>query len=312
MSGPVLIPAMVRGGYGKAYSAALVGSAAIIGPIIPPSIPMIIYGALSDTSVVRLFLSGVLPGVLIGLYLMVVNSRIARRRAYGGEPPVLSRRDKLRVTWWAMPALLAPVIILGGMISGIVTPTEAGFLAVAYSLLFVVFTGRFRAGVLARLCGTVAVNSSVVLIIIGSAASFGWILANLGVGPQIVGMFLSLSSNKWLVLALVNVLLLFLGCLMDPIAIMVLFTPVFVPLMKTLGIDAVHFGLVMTINLMIGAMTPPVGYLLFVSSAIAGSRIEDVIRKSVPFLVALLVCLLVVTFVPGFVLFLPDLLMGPQ
>lgn len=310
MSGPVLIPSMVRGGYGKAYSAALVGAAAIIGPIIPPSIPMILYGALADTSVARLFLSGALPGVMIGIYLMFVNGRIARRRGYGGEALRPTLPQRVGVTWKATPALLTPVIVLGGILTGVVTPTEAGLLAVVYAMLLGLLYGAFRLGELSRLWGQVALDSAIVLIIVGSGASFGWILANLGVGPEVVKALLAISENKWVVLAIVNVILLVLGCLMDPIAILVIFTPVFVPLMKTLGVDLVHFGLIMTLNLMIGLMTPPVGYLLYISTAISGARMEDVVRESVPFLIALFVCLIIVTYVPAFVLFLPDLVMG--
>ena len=313
MSGPILIKSMVNAGYGRAYSAALVGAAAIIGPIIPPSIPMILYGALADVSVARLFLSGAIPGVMIGVYLMICNHFICVRRGYGGiQGPRASVRERVRVVIGALPALAAPVIVLAGIIGGVVTATEAGLLAVAYAALLGIAYRKLNARILWEILGSVASDSAVILLIVGAGASFGWILANLGVGPAVVETLLGISKDKYVILALVNVLLLILGCLMDPIAILVLFTPVLVPVMKAIGVDLVQFGLIMTLNLMIGLMTPPVGYLLFISAAISGATVRQIVRESLPFMAALLLCLLIVTYIPWIVLFLPDMIMGTK
>ncbi|MGE3927653.1 MAG: TRAP transporter large permease [Lautropia sp.] len=313
MVGPIMIRSMVQSGYGNAYSAALVGTAAILGPIIPPSIPMILYGALADTSVARLFLAGILPGVLIGAYLMVCNHRIAVRRGYGGSTgPRLPMAERIRMVLYALPALFAPVLVIGCMVTGIVTATEAGLVAVFYSALLGFIDRRLNLRILWEILGTVARDSAVILLIVGAGSSFGWIMANLGIGPAIVETLLHISNDKYVILALVNVLLLILGALMDPIAILVLFTPVLVPVMTQLGVDLVHFGVMMILNLMIGLMTPPVGYLLYISASMSGARLRDIVRESIPFMIAMLVCLLVVTYWPYFVLVVPDLLMGPQ
>lgn len=308
MTGPVLIPSMVNAGYGRAYSAATVAAAAVIGPIIPPSIPMIIYGAVTDTSVARLFMAGAVPGLVIGVYLMICNHLISSRRGYGGAAR-LPWRDRWAITLPAIPALLTPVIILGGMVGGVVTPTEAGLIAVLYALLLGFAYREFTLRSLYELAGEVSVSVGGILLVVGAGASFGWILANLGVGPAVVAALLSLSTDPATLLLLVNVLLLILGCLMDPIAILLIFTPILAPLMAQIGVDLVQFGVIITLNLMIGLITPPVGYLLFISSAIAKVSVDAVIRESWPFLIALLLCLAMVTYWPDFSLALPNLIL---
>ena len=313
MTGPILIKSMVNAGYGPAYSAALVGAAAIIGPIIPPSIPMILYGALADTSVARLFLAGAIPGVMIGIYLMVCNHIVSVKRGYGGS--TLRRatfKEAISVILRAAPALFAPIIVLTGIIAGIVTATEAGLIAVFYAAVLGFAYRRLTITSLWQALGQVATDSAVILLIVGAGSSFGWIMANLGVGPAIVKSILTISTDKWVILALINGLLLVMGCLMDPIAILVLLTPVFVPLMKEIGVDLVHFGVMMTLNLMIGLMTPPVGYLLFLSSSMSGASVKDIVKESMPFMLALFLCLLITTYVPWIVLLLPDLILGTR
>jgi tripartite ATP-independent transporter DctM subunit len=308
MTGPVLIPSMVKAGYGRAYSGAIVASAAVIGPIIPPSIPMIIYGAMTDTSVARLFIAGAIPGLVIGLYLMICNHIVSTRRGYGGADRI-PWGERWRMTLSAFPALLTPVIILGGMVGGVVTPTEAGLIAVLYALALGILYREFTWRSIWSLSGEVSVGVGSILLVVGAGASFGWILANLGVGPAVVSALLSISSDPFVLLLLVNLLLLILGCLMDPIAILLIFTPILAPLMTQIGVDLVQFGVMITLNLMIGLITPPVGYLLFISAAISKAKVDDIIKESWPFLVALLICLAMVTYWPGFALALPDFLM---
>lgn len=308
MTGPVLIPSMINAGYARAYSGAIVAAAAVIGPIIPPSIPLIIYGAMTDTSVARLFVAGAVPGVVIGLYLMVCNHLVSTRRNYGGSERV-PWRERIRTTVSAFPALMTPVIILGGMVFGIVTPTEAGLIAVVYALALGFLYRELSIRSIWTLSAEVSVGVGTILLVVGAGASFGWILANLGVGPVVVEALLSITTSPLLLLLLVNVMLLVLGCVMDPIAILLIFTPILAPLMMQIGVDPVQFGVLMTLNLMIGLITPPIGYLLFISAAISKSKVESVVRESWPFFIALLICLAMVTYWPDFSLALPNLLM---
>jgi tripartite ATP-independent transporter DctM subunit len=311
-TGSVLIPAMKRQGYHAAFSAAITAAAATIGPIIPPSIPMIIYAVVAEVSVGSLFLAGVIPGLLMGAYLFVVTYIISRRRGY----PVQLRctwRELVTATRRASWALMAPVIILGGIITGVVTPTEAGILAVIYSL--VVGFGIHRELKVRDLPGIfcrTAVGTAVIMIIVGASGVMGWLVANLRVGEAVVSGVTALTQSPWMILLLMNLFFLIVGCLMDPLAGMLIFIPVFMPLIKHVHIDPIHFGLVVVLNLMIGLITPPVGYLLFMSAEMAEVSIDAVIREVTPLLIALLAVLALSTYWPGMVMLIPNLFRGIQ
>ena len=307
-TGSVLIPAMKRQGYSAAFSGAITAAAATIGPIIPPSIPMIIYAVVAEVSVGSLFLAGVIPGLLMGIYLFVVTYIISRRRRY----PVQMRstwRELVTATRRASWALMAPVIILGGIVTGVVTPTKAGVLAVVYSL--VVAFGIHRELKVRDLPGIfcrTAVGTAVIMIIVGASGVMGWLVANLRIGEVVVAGVTALTQSPWMILLLLNLFFLVVGCLMDPLAGMLIFIPVFMPLIKHVHIDPVHFGLVVVLNLMIGLLTPPVGYLLFMSAEMAGVSIDAVIREVTPLLIALLAVLVLSTYWPGMVMAIPNLL----
>ncbi len=310
-TGSVLIPSMKRDGYHAGFAAAVTAAASTIGPVIPPSIPMIVFAAIGEVSVGRLFLAGVAPGLLMGLYLMATVFWISRRRGYPTQPRA-GWRELRRATAEAIWALLAPVIILGGILAGFVTPTEAAALAVLYSLIVGIFIHReLRWRDLPRILRQSAVGTGVVMIIVAASGIMGWEVANLRVSAQVVGGILAVTREPWAILLLVNALFLVLGCLLDPIAAMIIFVPVLLPLVKQVGIDLVHFGLVVVLNLMIGLLTPPVGYLLFVSSALADVPVEAVVREARPFIVALVVVLLLCTYWAPMVLWVPNLLLGP-
>jgi tripartite ATP-independent transporter DctM subunit len=309
-TGAVLIPAMKRQGYDADFAAAITSAAATIGPIIPPSIPMIIYAVIAEVSVGSLFLSGVIPGLLMGLYLFIVVYFISRRRGY----PVSTRcgwREFLRAARRAIWALMAPVIILGGIVTGVVTATEAGVLAVVYSMAVGFFIHReLRLRDLPGIFCRTAVGTGVIMIIVGASGIMGWLVANMKIGDAVLSGVAALTQNPQMILLLMNLFFLVVGCLMDPLAGMLVFIPVFMPLIKHVHIDPVHFGLVVVLNLMIGLLTPPVGYLLYMSSEMAGVSIDAVVREVIPLLIALLVVLAISTYWPGMVMFIPNLFQG--
>ena len=309
-TGAVLIPSMIRSGYGAAFSAAVTASASTIGPIIPPSIPFVVFGILASVSIGRLFLGGAIPGILMGLYLMVVVFLVSKKRGYG-------RGEKISGTGlWAaftsaLPALLLPVIILGGIVGGAVTPTEAAVLAVLYALFLGVFVYReLTLSSMAQVFCEAALTTGVIMFIVAGASLLAWMMTREQVGPTLVGAVTSITRNPHLVLLLLNVILLILGCFLETLSLMILLVPVLMPLINALGIDPVHFGVVFTLNLMIGLITPPVGMSMFIACSIARIRLADFAREIPLFVVALVVVLLLITYYPLLVLFLPNLLMG--
>ncbi|MAF06235.1 MAG: C4-dicarboxylate ABC transporter permease [Acidiferrobacteraceae bacterium] len=307
--GSVLIPSMKKSGYPGPYAAAVTAASSTIGPIIPPSIPLVVYGLIGQVSVGKLFLGGAIPGVMMGVYLLITSFAISRRRGY---PAIqwAGLKKLLRSGLDAGLALIMPFIIVGGITSGVVTPTEAGVIAVVYALLLGCFVYR-EIGLqdLPRILGNTMVNSGTVLIIIASSGLFSWIIANMKLGEVLVGFFLSISTNKWVILGILNIFFLLWGCVLDPVTAMIILLPIFIPLVQELGIDLVHFGVVVVINLMIGLVTPPVGILTYLSASIAEARLENVMKESIPFLLALLIVLIMCTYWPALVMWLPELLM---
>ena len=286
------------------------GAASTIGPIIPPSIPFVVYGGIAGVSVGRLFLGGVVPGVLMGFFLMGAVYLVAKRRAYRAEGWT-SLSQTLRNIYRAIPVLLFPVIIMGAIFSGAATPTEAAVVAVVYAVfLSVFFYQELTIGKLGHLLATVAVNTARITFIIASAGLYGWLLGREGVPDAVTNFFLSISQKPWVVLLMVNILLLILGCLVDALPILVIMTPTFMTLITKVGIDPVHFGVVFTLNLMIGLLTPPVGMVLYVMVSLAGVSITEFTKECAIFMLALLVVLILITYVPSLVTFLPKLIMG--
>jgi tripartite ATP-independent transporter DctM subunit len=307
-TGAVLIPAMKREGYPADLAAAVTAAAATIGPIIPPSIPMIVFAVVAEVSVGSLFLAGIVPGLLMGLYLFVVVYLVCRRHDHGMRARS-TWRDLLRATRRAVWALLAPVIILGGIAGGVVTATEAAVVAVLYSFLVATLVHReLRLRQLPEIFKKTAVATGVIMIIVGASGIMGWLVANLRIGEAVVTAVTRATESPWLVLFLLNLFFLVVGCLIDPLAGMLIFVPVFLPLVKHLHIDPVHFGVIVVLNLMIGLITPPVGYLLYLCAGIANIGIDRVVRAVTPFLIALLAVLVVVTYWPGLILAVPNLL----
>ncbi|HUH92551.1 MAG TPA: TRAP transporter large permease [Casimicrobiaceae bacterium] len=307
--GRVIIGMMTREGrYPVAYAAAITASSAIIGPIIPPSIPMVIYALVADASIGYLFLGGVIPGLMLGIAFMIMNTVIARRRNYPVEPPV-PLRDIPKVTVSAFPALLLPVILLFGIYGGAMTPTEGAAAAAAYALLAAALI--YRAMTLRQLydvlLSSAKATTSVGMLIAG-ALVFNYVVTIENI-PASVAQFMSgyhLSATGYLLL--VNAILLVLGCLLEGTTILLVIVPIMVPTAKAVGIDLVHFGVVVVINIMIGLLTPPFGLLLFVVANMTKQPLAVIVRECAPFIIAAVVVLAICTFVPDTILWLPRML----
>jgi C4-dicarboxylate transporter, DctM subunit len=308
-SGRLMQTLMTRGGrYTPAFAAALSAVSSVIGPVLPPSIPLVLYSLVSDASVGYLFLGGVVPGLLLGAVQMALIAAMARRRNFPVEPPV-PLRELPGVTWDALPALMMPVILLGCLYSGVTTPTEAAAVAAAYGLLISVALYRSVGlrDVYASLLTSARVSVSIGMLIAGALA-FNYVITVENI-PAAVGAALAgrdLSAPVFLLA--VNLGLLVLGCFLEGTTIILVVLPVLVPAAQALGIDPVHFGVVCVMNIMIGLVTPPYGLLLFMMTRIANVPLSAIVRESLPFLGVMIGALLAITFVPELVLFLPRLL----
>jgi len=308
-SGKLMQSLMTRDGkYPPAYAAALTCVSSVIGPIIPPSIPLVLYALVSDTSVGYLFLAGILPGVLLGAVQSGLIAITARRRKFPVEERVpLSALP--RVTWEALPALLMPVILLGCLYSGATTPTEAAAVAAAYALLISVVlyrSVRFR-DVYQALATSARVTVSIGILIAG-ALVFNFVITSENIPKSISAMLKAYELSPLAFLLFVNVLLLILGCFLEGTTIILVILPVLIPTAEALGVDLVHFGVMAVVNIMIGLVTPPYGLLLFLMTKIADIPLRDMVREVMPFLGVMFVALAVITLFPDFVLFLPRLL----
>jgi len=306
--GTMEIKAMRDAGYDDGFSCAVTAASATIGPIFPPSIPMVFYAMLSGASIGDLFLGGMLPGLLIGLALMVYIAWIAKVRAYPQGRNYTLREFSL-MTLRAFPALLTPVILLGGIYSGVVTPTEAGALAAFYAILISILA--YRALSLKSLWDVMVdtvKTTGTLAIIVGASFTFAYIVALEHIADHVGAIFLSITSNPYLLLLLINIIFIVLGMFLDTTTILLVFIPMVLPLIQQLGIDLVHFGVVIVLNMMIGLSTPPFGMLLFIVSGISGTPLKTVIKDSLPMTMVIIVVLLIITYVPETVLFLPQLL----
>ena len=308
--GSVMIPGMARSGYDKPFAAAVTAASSTVGPIIPPSVPMIIAGSLSGISVGRMFLAGAVPGLLMGLAMMVTVYILAVRRGYPKEKrvPVLQLLREAKTAFWA---LLMTVIILYGIIGGFFTPTEASIVASLYALVvgMYVYKGLTWRKLPSILVDTV-LTSSALLLMVGLANLFGWILTSEQIPQMIATLILSISENPLIVLLILNLILLFVGAFMETIAALIILFPALVGVATGVGVDPVHFAVIAVLNLMIGLTTPPVGVCLFVVAGIGKLPMLTVARAIVPFLLCNLTVLLLVTYVPAISLWLPNLLMG--
>jgi len=310
--GTIGLEGMTKRGFDRKFCTAIIASASTIGPVIPPSIPLVIYGSITGTSVGRLFLGGFIPGFLMGIALMVIVYVVSGRRGYPRERRA-TLRELLDSVLGALSAVFTPVIIIGGMVSGIFTPTEASVGATVYALILTMLIYKeVKWKDLPRILWETLEASVRVLFIISAAGIFGWLLIHQRVPETVIKGLLALSGNPWIVLLIINFILLVLGCFMEGISVLLLTIPVFVPVITKLGIDPVHFGLIMTLNSMIGLLTPPVGMVLYTMSSIGRIPLWDLAHELRWHLVALMIVLGLITYVPGFATWLPNLLMGAR
>lgn len=306
--GSMLIPAMKKEGYDGGFAAGITAASSTIGPIIPPSIGMVIYATITEMSIGRLFLAGIVPGLLIGIALMILVHFMAKRRDYPRSQR-MPMQQRARVTFRALPALLAPVVLLGGIFSGFYTPTEAGVVACLYGLAVGIFLYRdLRLRSLPRVFAEAVEMTSLPMVILASASVFAFLLSLHGFGNYVVAVLRWFDPSPTMLLLLIVAMLLAIGLVVEGLAAMIIFVPVFMPLVGAFGINELQLALIVMVTLMIGTVTPPVGIQLYIAASAGKVRIKDV--EVWPFVLAMLAVVLLLVFVPQTVTFIPDWVMG--
>jgi len=306
--GSVLIPTMVKEGYSKRFSAAVTAASSTMGPIIPPSLMFIIYGSIAQVSIRDLFLAGAIPGLLVGLSQMVVVKILGVRANFPKRTEKIPVREGVKILAIGMPALILPLLILGSIILGIASPTEAAVIATFYTAFIALYGYRtIKPRKLIKVVKDSAIETGSVSIIIAAAALFGWALSNEQVPQQFAQFLIDNIHNKWLILLLINVMLFTLGMFMDSIPAIMIVTPVLLPLFRMLEIDPLHAGVFMSVNLITGLATPPVGCCLFAAAVISNESMERISLTILPFLVANVCVVALVTYVPAVSMFIPSL-----
>lgn len=299
--GALMIPAMINNGYPKEFSTGLVATSGSLGILIPPSIPLIVYGIATEQNIGNLFVAGVLPGILAGLMLLAMAVFVAWKKGYGsaGKEFKLSAADRLKAFRDAILAILLPVVVLGGIYSGLFTPTEASAVAVGYSLVVSLLIYReIKFSELWEVTIASARTSAMVMFIIANGILFTFVLASERIPGQISGTIAAWDLQPWQFLILVNILLLFVGCVMETSSAILILAPILLPIAMELGIDPIHFGIIVVMNLEIGMITPPLGLNLFVASGMSGMSVLQVAKAAIPSALVLLAALIIVTFVP--------------
>lgn len=304
--GRTLIPSMKKEGYDQGFAAAIIAAGAMLGPIIPPSVPMIIYATMANVSVIKLFVAGVFPGLLLFLGYSVISYIWSRINAY----PVgdkLNLMKSAKATFMTLPVLCLPLVVLGGMRFGFVTDTEAAALAGVSALVVSVFF--YRTMNLKTFAGAVAdagLTSAAILFLLAAAGPLGWIISESRVNLELSAYLISLSDNPLFILLAINIALLLLGCILEPLPVMIVFLPALIPIGADLGLDPIHFGTVLIVNLMIGMLTPPIGLLLFVAGAVGEVPLSAIIKNVWPFVLWSLAVLAIITLFPNLVMWLPN------
>ena len=307
--GTMVVPTMLKLGYDKPFVLALVACAGSIGVIIPPSIPMVIYGVSTGASVTSLFMGGFLPGLLIGAALITYCYFHCKRRGFKGTAEAFTWKHAWEAIWDAKWALINPVIILGGIYAGVFTPTEAAAVAAIYAFVCGAFLHRelsFKKFIkaISTSCSTTATT----MVILGCATAFSKVITIEQIPAMVANALMTVSSSKIMILLLINALLLIVGCFMDTTPAILILAPILLPVATSIGVDPIHFGLIMVTNLAIGFITPPLGINLFVASRIADSPMEVILKGIVPFILVMLGCLALITYIPEIVMFLPNLM----
>ena len=307
--GLVELEAMKKAGYGIRFSAAITAASSTIGPVVPPSIPFVIYGSMTGESVGRLFLAGCLPGVMMGLAMMIAVYFVSKQRGFPRGQRA-SLKELLISAWGSSFALFMPVLIIGGILGGIFTPTEAAVVASIYALLLGLFVYReIRIKDLPDILWETIVQSVKVLFIIAAAGFLGWLLIHQRIPQQVITGLTSLSSTRWVLMLIIIAILLILGCFLEGIAVLVITIPVFMPLIEQFGMDPIQFGVIMILCSMLGLLTPPVGMSLYAVASISNVPVGALSKELWPYLLGIFIVLILITYVPVFSLGIPDLLM---
>jgi TRAP-type transport system large permease protein len=304
--GSIEIPAMTKQGYDEPFAAAITATSSLVGPIIPPSIIMVIYGSIMGVSIAGLFAAGILPGVLFLFVDFVYVGWLARRRNYPKRPHPTSFRKIAVATRDSTLALIMPIIIIGGILGGVFTPTEAATVAVFYAFfLGLVIYRKLNFNNIWHCLLQAGVKSSYIFLIIAVAISFKWVLSILHVPTTLLHVLQGISDNQWVVITLVNIFFIFIGMFFETGAAVILFGPIFAPAMINLGFDPLHYGIVMIVNLCIGLCTPPLGVCLYAACSISNVKLEEISREALPFILHYIVVLAIITYFPGLTLWLP-------
>jgi C4-dicarboxylate transporter DctM subunit len=308
--GTILIPGMVEAGYDKKFSTALIACSGSLGILIPPSVLMIIFGVLADVSIGKLFAAGMVPGIMLTAFLMLYVYIMSKMRNYP-KSPSMSFKQRVIIIVKNFPSLMVPIMILGGIYAGVVTPTEAAVLAIFLGFFLGFFLYKeLKVKNLPRIFIQSAEMSSMILLILAFAYSFAWLLAFFQVPDTLAEIMIKAGIGPLMFLLWINIILFFAGDFMDPASIMLIFTPLIVSLASVLGINMVHIGLVVTMNLEIGLITPPVGFNLYVGSSLSGLSLYEVMKAAIPIMIIIGIALLLVTYIPPIGLFLPKLIFG--
>jgi C4-dicarboxylate transporter, DctM subunit len=306
--GSTMIAELEKKGYDREWATGIVASSGTVGIVIPPSITMVVYGAIADTSIGDLFVGGFIPGIMMGGSMMMVSVYLAKKRGLAAEG-TFSFRAAVKSFIDSFFALMTPVIIIGGIYGGIFTPTEAAAVAAVYGILVGLFIYKeLKLRDFPQIIFQAVIGTTVIMFLVGAATVFGWLITNLQIPHQVAAFVVSVTSSPIMFLMAMNILLLIAGTLVTASAAVVILTPIFLPVAKTLGIDPLFFGVLMVVNLAIGCITPPVGLDLFVASAISKVPIERVVKACLPYLWALLAVLFILTIFPWFITVLPNLL----
>ena len=307
--GSIMIPAMEKDGYSRKFAAAITAASSVIGPIIPPSIIMVVYAFMMNVSVAGLFAAGVVPGLMVGFALMAVTAIISKRRNYPKAAERASVRQMGKAGLSAALPLMTPVIILGGIIGGVFTPTEAASVAAVYALVLSVFILKtLKPHELPRIFLRAAISSGAILLVVGTATAFAWAATLSQIPAQLSGLLFSITEDPYLLLFLINVLLLIVGMFLDAGPAILILGPILAPTMIGLGIDPLHFAIIMCVNLTVGLATPPMGLILFVASSLTRLSVEVIAKEMLPFLLVEIAVIFLITYVPAITMTLPRLL----
>jgi len=308
--GLIEIKAMTDAGYPLDFSTAITATSAIIGPIIPPSIMMVMYAVFSGASLPSLFLAGILPGVLMALTLMiVVYVMVSTKMVEVPTRPKATLKQTAVAFWKALPPLGGPILLLVGLFTGVATPTELGAIICAYAILLGLIYKELTLEKILKALANTAVTCGILMFIVVAASPYGGILAIAGFPAKLSELIVSSGASPWMIMILINILLLFLGCFLESTPVMIITIPILMPIIKSIGIDPIHFGIIMVINLLIGTLTPPFGVMIFTMLDVAKIKFQEMVKALMPFYIPLLILLIVITFVPKISMLLPSLFM---